>query len=53
MKKKNPNSIYFLIIPFLSLLFTCSNPVISELDLSGEWQFKIDSLDQGIIRKMV
>jgi len=51
IKQKNKSLIYLLLLPILQLLFACSNPVETELDLSGEWQFKIDSLDQGIKEK--
>ncbi len=42
---------YLLILAFLQLIFACNNSVSTELDLSGEWQFKMDSLDQGINEK--
>ena len=51
IKQKNISLKYLLLLTFLQLLFACSNPVETELDLSGEWWFKIDSLDQGITEK--
>ncbi|MUH36233.1 beta-galactosidase [Zobellia amurskyensis] len=41
----------FKVIMLSGLLFalcSCEDAQIKELDLSGEWQFQIDSLDQGI-----
>ncbi|SHE76428.1 Glycosyl hydrolases family 2, TIM barrel domain [Arenibacter palladensis] len=38
-----------LILPILFLVFcSCEKEQTKEIDLSGEWQFQIDSLDQGI-----
>lgn len=35
----------------LALLFSCTAERTSEIDLSGSWGFKIDSLDQGLNEK--
>jgi len=42
---------YLLI--FLSLLFlwSCKSGTVQKINLSGEWQFRIDSLDQGVREK--
>ena len=38
-----------LILPILFLVFcSCEKEQTKEIDLSGEWQFQMDSLDQGI-----
>ena len=38
-----------LILPIIFLVFcSCEKEQTKEIDLSGEWQFQIDSLDQGI-----
>ena len=38
----------FMLAALLFAFCSCEDAQIKELDLSGEWQFQIDSLDQGI-----
>lgn len=53
--KRNKISINTLLLVSLviliSTLFSCSNKDASELNLSGQWKFQIDSLDIGINEK--
>ena len=43
---------YIIYIALFALLFACKKPAIQQkIDLSGEWKFAIDSLDQGISGK--
>lgn len=43
---------YIIYIALFALLFACQKPAIQQkIDLSGEWKFAIDSLDQGIAGK--
>lgn len=37
----------FLVIIMIVTLHSCSRKGVSNLDLSGEWAFKMDSMDQG------
>ena len=39
---------FFMLSALLFTFCSCGDSQIKEFDLSGEWQFQIDSLDQGI-----
>ena len=41
-------TLFILIAIYLS---ACKNEVVTKIDLSGEWQFQIDSLDVGVNEK--
>jgi hypothetical protein len=40
-------TLFFLLLPAI-LFSNCENKKVSKIDLTGEWTFQIDSLDQGI-----
>ncbi len=42
---------YFTICIVLTFFFSCGEEESNEIDLSGSWAFKIDTLDQGIGEK--
>ena len=42
-------SAYYILLALI--ISSCQKEIITSIDLSGEWQFQIDSLDQGIVEK--
>lgn len=45
---KTNTVIFFILISLISLIYCYSTNPTNKIDLSGEWQFKIDSLDVGV-----
>ena len=43
--------ISLFLIALCTVVFSCQNNSITSIDLSGEWQFQIDSTDQGVSEK--
>ena len=42
---------YFQYLFLLLAIWSCSSETQNTIDLSGEWQFKMDSLDVGVSEK--
>ena len=41
----------YIILLSLLILSSCNKEKVTSIDLSGEWRFRIDSLDRGITEK--